>query len=370
VSVVLGGTVWMDGPTQPAFTQTRPRRWWQLGLLPDPAPAAVAVEPVMLAVEDAAKAGHEGLLGMVVKHTADGQHMDVFSTDIVAELIEFKWQRYGRARFLHETAAHAALLLAWTYVTIREASTTEPTFGSLGTEPAVMAAVLSVTAAGTVGVATRCHIRRHRWMASSLIAAMMLVASALLCISGDGDWSIAGAVVLVISLSTRSLIQEARQLADVVPTVEDFDKDYCRPHTAPPGKAAEERSPEEEIDTTSNAEFEPIGDEDVADDGNSTPSTSWRDCCRARVCSSCSCSCCRHHCTEGYIPPGDTIATSSAEAAGAVKQGAEGDSRGRALSLAREYETLLTTHGDEAADAIGPTQRESVRRRVQVRARY
>ena len=52
-----------------------------------------------------------------------------------------------------------------------------------------------------------------------------------------------------------------------VPTLEDFDKDYCRPQSAPPSQTAE-RSPEEEFqketNDTSNAEVEPVGEVIVA----------------------------------------------------------------------------------------------------------
>ena len=205
-------------------------------------------------------------------------------------------------------------------------------------------------------------------MAWLLVAAMVVVAAALLCADGDVDWPIAGATALLISLSTRSLMQEARQLADVVPTVDDFDKGFLRPHTAP--SPTEASRPD--TDENSAVESETTGDERRAVAGASagaTPSTSWRGC-RARARSGCGC--CGRNGAEGYRQPArhedtsdDVNVTSSAQADGAAKPNPGKSPRARALALARDYETLL----HEPTEAMQrEASAEGVRRRLQVGA--
>jgi hypothetical protein len=287
-------TVWMNSMGQHSFKQQKPRAAF-LRLLPAPRGSEVTAEPVMLGFEGAAKAGHDGLLGTVVKYTAGGKHSDVYSIEIVSALIDFKWHKYGRARFLYEIAAHATLLLAWTYFTMHDASATAPTFSSLNTVEAAVAAALCVVAA--VGVeatnnwwqegsrqpmqvppdrpeddqharavalalareyekletehearespprssedtgvdnANHCHKRRlyrRRWV-SALAAVLVCAAGTLMCVRGDVDLVAAGAMTAVLFLSARSLIQEAKQLASEVPTTEDFDRDFPRTPTS------------------------------------------------------------------------------------------------------------------------------------------
>jgi hypothetical protein len=60
-------------------------------LLPSRPPVLVQAEPVMFAIDGAAAA--DGLLAPLLKYTKNEKHNDVFSTEIVRELIEFKWQR-------------------------------------------------------------------------------------------------------------------------------------------------------------------------------------------------------------------------------------------------------------------------------------
>eukprot|EP01047_Picozoa_sp_COSAG01_P044525 COSAG01_NODE_4033_length_5415_cov_22.663093_2_plen_1105_part_01 len=228
VNTLMDGA-WLDRMGNQKFEQTKLRRWWHLRLLPMPRSSKVAAEPVMVAIEGAANAGSKGLLAMVVKYTTDGKHMDVFSTELVSSLIDFKWNKYGQARFLYETAAHATLLSAWTYITILDVSTPGPIFGSLGTAEAAMTATLCMVAG--IGVDAANFLYKTRWwlVAMAMAATMTCIAGALLYTCADVGWAAAGAMILVLSLGTRSLSQEVKQLVGAVPTAERFDRDFPQP---------------------------------------------------------------------------------------------------------------------------------------------
>jgi hypothetical protein len=46
----------------------------------------------MVTVDGAARGGREGLLPKLLKHTDGGKYSDIWTTDLVQELIKFKWQ--------------------------------------------------------------------------------------------------------------------------------------------------------------------------------------------------------------------------------------------------------------------------------------
>ena len=180
----------------------------------------------MTAVDGAASSGQEALLPMLLKFTRGEQHIEVFSTELVRELIEFKWARYGQAIFLKETAAHILLVAAWSYTSLQDIRDTRTLFES--SEP------LAVMTAGTVsvlaGLLTEAALRRLLLWSLPLVLLLPVVAALLLTHSGV-EWQLAVSLVALIALTTRSAMHEAWQLSACVLTVEEFDREFPEQRT-------------------------------------------------------------------------------------------------------------------------------------------
>lgn len=76
-----------------AFAKQRPYQQYEntATVFPNEPPVLVAAKPAMLAIESCA-AAECGLLPTLLKHTEGEQHSEVFSTEAVSRLIDFKWQ--------------------------------------------------------------------------------------------------------------------------------------------------------------------------------------------------------------------------------------------------------------------------------------
>ena len=191
-------------------------------VFPQKPPVVVQAEPVMLSVDSAARAGSASLLSVLLQNTQGDQHSEVFSTDIVTEIIKFKWASYGQALFLRETAIHLMLVLSWTYLTVCDAQTSTALLAELG----VFDAGVAVGLCALAGAAAEALLDRMHAVLVWLLALTAVVASAATLSSGGNDWSIVLAQVILFTLASRSLKNEALQLSDAVPTVAAFNAEY------------------------------------------------------------------------------------------------------------------------------------------------
>eukprot|EP01046_Picozoa_sp_COSAG06_P088140 COSAG06_NODE_34581_length_472_cov_1.911528_1_plen_156_part_11 len=93
-------------------------------IFPQSAGLKVPAEAAMFGIDGVALPGRKGLLSILLKYTDDENYSDVFSTDIVRELVDYKWQTC-QWYFLRETVAHLVLVLSWTYVAVHDSTTAD-----------------------------------------------------------------------------------------------------------------------------------------------------------------------------------------------------------------------------------------------------
>jgi hypothetical protein len=173
-------------------------------------------EPVMLAVDGAASA----LLPLLLKQSE--RHAEVFSTEIVRELIAFKWDKYGRRLFLRETGLHLALVLSWQWVTVHDAQTEDIMFVDVPVAEGLAAATLCAAAGIGADRLARCMPR----FCFALLGITAAVACTLVGQLGSTSLPVLLVLVLLTMLTARAVANEIRQLANVVPSVMEFNSDY------------------------------------------------------------------------------------------------------------------------------------------------
>ena len=155
------------------------------------------------------------------------------------ELIQFKWARYGRSRFMYETAVHLSLVTCWTFLAVTDSQTESPTWSSISvTEGVVAAAMCALSGLWAEGIAVR---EMPKWMSFLRITGLVpAAAGGSMFASGGIDWSAVVAMVLLVALTARNIKNEALQLAAAIPSVAAFNGEY------PPRDEDEEKEPVED----------------------------------------------------------------------------------------------------------------------------
>jgi hypothetical protein len=102
---------------------------------------AQPVEPVAVAINRAFKPGRGGLLYVLHRFGTEA----AYSSEAVQLLVDWKWDTFGKSKFLYDTLFHITLVTAWTILTLRIAWYPQTLFIHLPTKYAVLAGFLCVS---------------------------------------------------------------------------------------------------------------------------------------------------------------------------------------------------------------------------------
>ena len=231
-------------------------------LYPQKRSIKAAAEPVMLAVENASTE----LLPLLLEQSE--RHADIFSTDIVCDLIDFKWNKYGRRLFFQETGLHLALVLTWQWVTVHDAQTRLIMFA----EYSIVQGLAAVVLCAALGIGAP---RLTCWMPDGCPTVLGVVAASacLLIGSHESSWSPFVLLAVLVALTARAVANEIRQLAHSVPSLADFDSDYPEANvdyqstrsSQDIAESSPETDPSSETDSRCEQQSEQDGDSAVGD---------------------------------------------------------------------------------------------------------
>eukprot|EP01047_Picozoa_sp_COSAG01_P043586 COSAG01_NODE_3880_length_5592_cov_25.973603_3_plen_667_part_00 len=102
---------------------------------------AQPVEPVAVAINRAFKPGRGGLLYVLHRFGTE----EAYSTEAVQLLVDWKWDTFGKSKFLYDTLFHITLVTAWTILTLSIAWYPQTLFIHMPTHYAVSAGLICVS---------------------------------------------------------------------------------------------------------------------------------------------------------------------------------------------------------------------------------
>eukprot|EP01043_Picozoa_sp_COSAG02_P032514 COSAG02_NODE_2175_length_9589_cov_6.644573_3_plen_1201_part_00 len=205
-------------------------------LLPQKRIVRVPSEPVMFGIDGASRPGRKGLLGIVLKHTQRERYNEVFASELIYQLIKFKWQTYGQQLFFKETAVHMALVVSWTIVACFECRDDISLWKYVGTAEAVGAAsccIFTGLCFDTVDSMQQACLLRGLLL---LLVALPAVAAGVILSAGGTKWFVVAATVILISVAARNVRNEILQLRDATLSAADFNEQYPPTQQLPSSK--------------------------------------------------------------------------------------------------------------------------------------